>query len=284
MRGTLLSSLMLLQVFQLSGCSSSTAQAGTSAPEPATQDAEVVEDAAPLQGDDSLERALAAANAFGEELGPVAVANADVRNFEVCERIGELVTRATALRDVGVPAEVPTPAAYREEIARLPADATMMASSCERDVDTVPGSLSISIELTFYRVLLQLESARSNASQEPTDETGSIAAARAVRDVLDPIVETHMDDRATALCARIDDLVASVDRLRAASVPPRLASSRHYGEEVPRLAAATHMAATYCGRSVETLSGDLVISIEVTFDRIWLMQHGQWPGDSSGTP
>jgi hypothetical protein len=280
MRDALLVSVVALLLVQLSGCSAGTTQSDGTTSDLESPDTPTGEDEAPAQGDDAPERALAAARAFGEELGPVLVAPPDARGFEACERAGELMNRAAALREVGVPAGVRDSGRYREDVARLHSDATLMSTHCQGGDETVDSNVATPVELTFYRVLLQLQALRAEA----TDEGAAVAAARALLEVLDPITTTPMDERPAAVCARIEELAASVGRLREASVPPQLASSRHYTEDMTRLAAASNMAATYCGRGAETLTPDLVISIEVTSDRLWLMMHGQWPGAPAPAP
>jgi hypothetical protein len=279
MRGTI---VPLVLTWVLSGCSGGTTQAEATTPtEPEAAPTEG--GGGPAQADDTLERALGAAQAFGETLGPVLVATPEVRGFEACDRAGELMNRAAALRNVGVPAEIQAPDVYREAIGRLHADATVLSTNCQGDGESLPPNFLTAVELSLYRVLIPLVAARA-ASQAEAGESEPVAAAQAVREILDPISATPIDDRPGAVCERIDDLSEGAGRIRGAGAPPQLSSSSHYSEEVARLAAATSMAATYCERGAETLTGDLVISIEVTFDRVWLMLHGGWPGEPPRAP
>jgi hypothetical protein len=269
-------------VLQLSGCSGGATQTAETTPANGAAAASTA-DEAPAEGDDTLERALGAARAFGEILGPALVATPEVRGFEACERAGELMNRAASLRDVGVPTEVAAPDRYREAIGRLPADATLMSTNCQGDGESLPVNFLIAVELSFYRILIPLVAARAG-SQPAAGESEPIAAARDVQEILDPITAMPIDDRAGAVCEQIDGLVEGTGRLRGAGAPPELSSSAHYAEEVARLAAAANMAATYCDRGAATLTNDLVISLEITFDRVWLLLQGAWPAEPRPAP
>lgn len=265
-------------VLGLSGCSGGATQAeGTTPADEAAVAQAPVE--ATAEANDTLARALGAAQAFGEALGPVLVATPEVRGFEACERAGELMNRAAALREAGVPAEVAAPDRYREAIGQLPRDATLMSTNCQGDGESLPVNFVTAVELSFYRAAIPLVVAQAGVGDSEPE-----AAAQAVMELLAPVAATPIDERPAAVCARAADLVTAVNRLRELGPPPALAASSRYQEEVARLAASTSMAATYCGRGVETLTGDLVISIEVGADRVWLLLHGAWPGERRAVP
>lgn len=262
----------LIYLLQCVGCSSSSSQTEATTPEPTTSDG-VADSTGASGGDDTRQRAIEAAAAFSEALGPILATVPDDRAFEACERANDLMNRANALSDISVPEGVSDADAYREELARLPAAATMMSTYCGRGVDTVPPNFWVSAELTYYRLMLQLDPSLGSPS-----ESSHIAAARAVREVLEPIAEAHPEDRISELCQRIEQLVPSVEQLQGEGTPSDLPASRYYTEEMARLVAETTTAANQCGEGIESVSSQASITIEVTVHRLWFMLHRRWPG------
>jgi len=261
-------------VVLIAGCSASTAQPNETTPEPVgTEDST---EAVATESDDTLQRAQAAATAFGEALGPVLTAEPEVRNFEACERANELVMQANALNAVGVPDDVPDDDAYREELARLPTAVNMMATYCGRGVETVPADFWVSAELTYYRLLVQLEPSLRGEPGE--DESSQTTAAREVRAALAPVAAAHREDRITTLCQAADSLGTAVAALQTAGTPSGLPGERHYTAELERLTTAAGTAATECSEGINAVSNGLAISILVSAERLWLMLHRRWPG------
>jgi len=271
--------IALCHVVLTAGCSASTSQTEDTTPETTAASDATGSTEAPA-GDDTHQRALEAAQAFGEALGPILSTVPDDRAFEACERSNELIARANALNEVGVPAGVSDADAYREELARLPAAVTMMATYCGRGVETVPANLWVSAELTFYRLLFLLEPTLAPTSEAGPNESSHVAAARAVLAALAPVVSAHREDRSRVLCEQLDPLVASVERLAGEGTPSDTPAARNYTEESERLTSEANAASTQCGEGSESMSSDLSVTIEVAADRLWLMLHRRWPGAS----
>jgi hypothetical protein len=150
----------------------------------------------------------------------------------------------------------------------------MMATYCGRGVETVPPNFWVPAELTFYRLMLRLDPSMGGTPSE----SSHISAARAIRELLEPITQAHREDRADVLCQRIEPLVAGVERLESEGTPSELSASRHYTEEMTRLVETTRTAATGCGEGSESMATDVTITIEVTTLRVWFMLHSRWPG------
>lgn len=258
------------------GCSAGSGGARETTPEPGPAEPATGEAAAPA-GDATLPGAVAAAGSFAESLGPVLAAPPEVRAFEACDRADELLIRATELRDAGVPASVARPEAYEDEVSRLPAAVTVLRTGCGRGPESLTEGFEVPVELGFYRVLLQLEPSMPAAAGAES----AVEAARAVRDVLAPVVEAHRDARADALCDRATALVEAVEGL-AGEAPTELAAGRRYGDELARLAEAAGAAATACEGGAASLPAAAPTTVEVTADRLWLMLHGRWPGAATG--
>jgi hypothetical protein len=268
---------VLAAAMLLSGCGAGAARSDETTAERVSSASAEDEGAAPAS-DDVLGPALEAAASFAASLGPILAAEPEVRGFEACDRARDLLVRSTALRDAGTPASVEDPDAYAEEIARLPAAATVVVTQCERGPENAPAGFWISAELTFYRILLQLEPSMPAGRQPASGAEGSVEAARAVRDALAPVVEAHAEERPDALCERVGALAAAVGRLEAEAVPAGLAAGPAYAAERARLADAARAAATACGSGPEAMPADLPTTLEVTADRVWLMLRGHWPG------
>lgn len=263
----------LIYLLQSVGCSSSSSQTETTTPEPTTSDGAA--DSTEASGeDDTRQRALEAAGAFGEALGPILATVPDDRAFEACERANDLMNRANDLREVGVPEGVSDAQECQEELARLHSATTMMATYCGRGVDTVPPNFWVSAELTFYRLMLMLDPALGGSPSESSHG----AAVQAVREALEPMLQAHREDRISQLCQVIEPLATSVERLEGEGTPSDLPSSRHYTEEMTRLVTETRTSATQCGEGIDAVSSQASITIEVTAHRLWFMLHRRWPG------
>lgn len=274
MRTSLL--VFMVYMLQCTGCSSSSSQTETTTPDSTTSEG-VDDSTAPSGGDDRLQRALEAAGVFGDALGPILATVPDDRAFEACERANDLMNRSNALREVGVPEGVSDAQACQEELARLHSATTMMATYCGRGVDTVPPNFWVSAELTFYRLMLMLDPSLGGSPRESVH----VASVQAVREVLEPMLQAHREDRISQLCQVVEPLVASVERLEGEGTPSNLPSSRHYTEEMTRLVTETRTSATQCGEGIEAVSSQASITIEVTAHRLWFMLHRRWPGSSA---
>lgn len=256
----------LTLMFLLSSCGGTTAVVEETTPEPVTEAITTEPEV-----DDGREAAQEAAQAFAAALGPILVASPSVQRFVACDRVNALLAGAIALRDAGVPDGVVSPAVYQEELARLPAATTMMATYCGRGEDTVPADFWVSSELIFYRLLSLLEA-------DSTLESGQVTAASALRELLAPVFAAHREDRVSALCEIAEPLVEAAEELESAGTPAGFSSSTHYPQELTRLLTLSRTATTECAAGVGDVSASLPISVEVSSHRIWLMLHDRWPG------